>query len=284
MGGSLLKEKAYAKINLFLNVVNKRFDGYHDLEMIMVPVQLHDELTFSVLPSKEIMVESDLLITTKIEDNLVYRVAGYLQTKFSVDNGVKIQIKKRIPIAAGLAGGSADAAATIRGLNKLWKLGLSFEDMANIGLKFGSDVPFCVYNKPCIAKGRGEELLFLDTKLKLPILIVNPGIPISTKEVFSRVKNENFTERKITCMANAIYNKNIPLLIRELHNSLEPIAFKIEPKIKEIKQQMIRWGKCGALMSGSGASVFAIAEEKSTLKELSQLFDNEPFSCLTQTL
>ncbi len=277
-------EKAYAKINLFLNVVSKRFDGYHDLEMIMVPVKLHDKLQFIRLETKDILVLSNITITTNDKDNLVYKVASYMQKEYRVQNGVKIIINKQIPIAAGLAGGSADAAATIRGLNKLWKLNLTYEEMADLGLKFGSDIPFCIYNKPCIAKGRGEELVFLKQKLKFPILIVNPNVPISTKEVFSKVKKENITERKISYMANAIYNKNTKLIIKELHNSLESIAFELEPKIKQIKEQMTKWGKCGALMSGSGASVFAIAEKKNTLKELAQLYEREYFTCLTQTL
>ena len=225
----MVKEKAYAKINLFLNVVAKRFDGFHDLEMVMASLELHDVLEFKKHPDNEVLITGDTLITEDVKDNLVYKIACFLKDEFNVNEGVVINIKKNIPIAAGLAGGSADAAATLRGLNKLWKLNLSLDDMAKLGIEFGSDIPFCVYNKLCIAKGRGEELVFLNQKLNIPVLIVNPNIKISTKEVFSQVNPDNIIEKKISNMTNAIFNKNFDLISRELHNSLEEITFKMNP-------------------------------------------------------
>ncbi len=244
----MIKEKAYAKINLFLNVVNKRVDGYHDLDMVMAAINFYDELTFKKNDNGEIIVSSDIEITAKQEDNTVYQVAKFLKEEFDVNEGVTINIKKNIPIAAGLAGGSADAAATFRGLNKLWKLKLSLDEMAKLGVDFGADIPFCIYNKLCIAKGKGEELFFLKNKLKTPILLVNPNIRIGTKEVFSKVVKEKLVERKISDMTSAIYNKNHELMARELHNSLESIAFEMEPEIREIKNKMIDLGLDGALM------------------------------------
>jgi 4-diphosphocytidyl-2-C-methyl-D-erythritol kinase len=279
----MIIEKAYAKINLFLNVINKRFDGYHDLEMVMASVNLYDELSFKLNHSKTINIESNITITKKIEENIVFKIIKHLQTTYNIDQGVDVFIKKSIPISAGLAGGSADAAAALRGLNKLWKLDLSFDELAEIGLKYGSDIPFCIYNKLCIAKGRGEKLFFLDKKLNIPILLINPRIPVSTKEVFSKVLKEDLVERKISNMTNAIYNHNVPLIIRELHNSLEPIAFKMEPKIEQIKKQLLQWGAEGALMSGSGATVFAIGNKK-ILKQLSELFNDKYFVKLTKII
>ena len=278
----MLKEKAYAKINLFLNVVGKRFDGYHDLEMVMASVDLYDLLSFTRTESKNITVTSDVEITTKMEENIVFQIASFLQDEFDVSEGVKIDIKKKIPIAAGLAGGSADAAATFRGLNKLWKLGLSLEDMAKLAVRFGADIPFCIYNKLCIARGKGEDLFFLENKLKTPILIVNPNIEISTKAVFNQVKQDEIITKKITDMTSAMFNKNYELMARELHNSLESIAFEIAPEIRNIKNQMIDLGLDGALMSGSGASVFGISKDKSKLKYVYEIMKDDYFKILTK--
>jgi len=278
----MVKEKAYAKINLFLNVVNKRFDGYHDLEMVMASIDLFDVLTFQHNSDGDIHLSSDTVITGDPNDNIVYQIAKHMKQTFHIKQGVDIHIKKDIPIAAGLAGGSADGAATLRGLNKLWKLGLSLDQLAEIGLQFGSDIPFCIYNKLCIAKGRGEDLVFLDKKLNIPILLVNPNIRMSTKDVFSRIKEEHLVEHKINDMANGIFHHNIPLIIRELHNSLETIAFEMEPRIQEIKEQMVQWGLDGALMSGSGATVFGLAIKKSQLKHVAEIFNDQYFIRLTK--
>lgn len=278
----MVKEKAYAKLNLFLNVVNKRFDGYHDLEMVMASIDLFDTLTFRPNKTGDISITSDTVITGDPLDNIVYQIATHMKKTYQINTGVDIHITKEIPIAAGLAGGSADGAATLRGLNTLWKLNLTLEELAEIGLSFGSDIPFCVYNKLCIARGRGEDLAFLDNKLNIPVLLVNPNIRMSTKEVFSHVKEEELTEHKISDMTNGIYNHNIPLIIRELHNSLEPIAFEMQPRIKEIKEQMINWGLEGALMSGSGATVFGLSTKKSQLKHVAEIFNDQYFVKLTK--
>lgn len=277
----MIKEKAYAKINLFLNVVNKRFDGYHDLEMVMAPIEFFDVLSFKKKKSKEITITSNVPIT-KQEDNIVYIIASYLQATYNIQKGVQIQIDKHIPMGAGLGGGSADGAATLRGLNKLWKLKLSMDELATIGLKFGSDIPFCIYNKLAIAKGRGENLVFLENSLNIPVLLVNPNIHVSTKEVFSHVKEENLVEHKISNMTNAIYNNNIRLIIRELHNSLEQITFSLEPEVESVKKQLLQWGLEGALMSGSGATVFGLCTSKSKLKEVARIFGDSHFVLLTK--
>ncbi len=278
----MIKEKAYAKINLFLNVVNKRFDGYHDLEMVMAAIDFYDVLTFENNPFGNIKVTSDKTITENYEDNIVYKIAKFLKEEFKIEQGVNIKITKNIPIAAGLAGGSADGAATFRGLNKLWKLKLSLDEMASLGEKFGADVPFCIYNKLCIARGKGEELVFLKNKLKTPLLLVNPGVKISTKEVFSKVNPEEITHRKISDMTSAIYNNNHELMARELHNSLESITFEMEPEIQKIKNEMINLGLDGALMSGSGATVFGISKNKVKLKYVYEIMNDKYFKLITK--
>ncbi|MBN2605044.1 MAG: 4-(cytidine 5'-diphospho)-2-C-methyl-D-erythritol kinase [Bacilli bacterium] len=278
----MIKEKAYAKINLFLNVINKRFDGYHDLEMVMTAINLYDVLTFKEDTSGSIKIKSNIEITTNENDNIVYKVAELLKEEFNVTSGVEINIEKNIPIAAGLAGGSADAAAAFRGLNRLWKLKLSLDDMAKMGVNLGADIPFCIYNKVCIAKGKGEELFFINHKLRTRVLLVNPNTKISTKEVFKRVNKEDLVDVKITDMTSAIYNKNYELMARELHNSLEKISFEMEPKIREIKNQMIDLGLDGALMSGSGATVFGISRDKKKLLHALEIMNDDYYKLVTR--
>ena len=168
------------------------------------------------------------ILTKNIEDNIVYKIAIFLQEDFQISEGVTIHIKKNIPIAAGLAGGSADAAATFRGLNKLWKLRLSLDDMAKLAINYGADIPFCIYSKLSIARGKGEDLLFISKKLKTKVLLVNPNVRISTKDVFNKINEKDLHHVKITNMSSAIYNKNYEIMVRELHNSLEKIAFEME--------------------------------------------------------
>ena len=278
----MLKENAYAKINLFLNVLNKRVDGYHDLEMVMASVDLYDILSFESNIENSITVLCDKEITAKMEDNVVYKIAQHLKDTYNIEQGVTIHIKKNIPLAAGLAGGSADGAATLRGLNKFWKLNLALDDLAEIRSKFGSDIPFCIYNKLCVARGRGEELVFLDQKLNCPILLVNPNIEISTKEVFEKVQQEELTYRKISDMTSGIYNRNFELFSRELFNSLERVVFKLVPEVEEIKTQLKYWGIKASLMSGSGATVFGISKDKKKLKTAAATFSDDYFKILTK--
>ncbi len=278
----MIKEKAYAKINLFLNVVAKRIDGYHDLEMVMAPIDLFDVLTFKKLDKDDIIVKSNVQITKKMEENLVYKIAKGIQRDFNISKGVEITIKKQIPIAAGLAGGSADAAATLRGLNRLWKLELSLEDLATIGSHYGSDIPFCVYNKLCVARSKGEDLIFLNKKLKMHVLLVNPNVRISTPDIFKQVKKEDLVVQKLTKITSPIHNENYGYIENELFNFLEKYAFRIEPKIKDIKDKIRETGVRGVLMSGSGATVFAISKDKRKLQNTMDLFNDLYFKKLTK--
>jgi 4-diphosphocytidyl-2C-methyl-D-erythritol kinase len=277
-----MKEKAYAKINLFLNVIGKRFDGYHDLEMVMAALDLHDVLTFKGIEENKVVVTSNQTITEKEEDNIVYKVARLLKEEFNVARGVEIHIKKNIPVAAGLAGGSADAAAAFRGLNRLWKLNLTKEDMVKLSSNLGADIPFCIHNKLCIARGKGEELFFLEKHLNAHVLLVNPNFHVHTKEVFAKVKEEHLTDKKITTMSNAIYNDNYELVVKELYNALEPISFDLAPEIREIKNFLIDEGLRAVLMSGSGPTVFALSKNKKKLKEIQGKIDDSFTTILTK--
>ncbi|MFP4286237.1 MAG: 4-(cytidine 5'-diphospho)-2-C-methyl-D-erythritol kinase [Candidatus Izemoplasmataceae bacterium] len=277
-----MKEKAYAKINLFLDVLGKRLDHYHDLEMVMAPLALHDVLTFELLEEDKIELTESIKICDDPKENLVYKVAKFLKEQFSIPLGVKIHIEKNIPIAAGLAGGSADAAATLRGLNKLFKLKQSLEDLAKIGEIFGADIPYCIYNKLCIARGKGEDLFFLNKHLNLPVLIITPYIKVSTKEIFSIIKEEDIKPIKITNMTNAIYNKNKTLIYKELYNALMPFTFKLFPEVEKLSEMISAHNPEGFLMSGSGPSFFIFTKNKTNLKEIESHFKESNFTLITK--
>ncbi len=278
----MVKEKAYAKINLFLDVLGKREDGFHNIETIMVPIDLYDSIELTVQEAPQVEVTSNIPITDVPEENLVHKVAIFMIEKFKITKGLKIHIVKRIPIAAGLAGGSADAAATLRGINKVFRLKLSNEQLAEMGELFGSDIPHCIYNKPCIARGKGEQLMFLKQTCKWPILIVTPKIQVSTKTVFQSVNMDEVINRKITKMSNAIYNRNYDLAVRELYNALEPFTFKLFPEVKALKEALDRENADGILMSGSGPSIVVFSQNKKDLQEISKKYQEKNNVILTK--
>ncbi len=263
-----VKERAFAKINLYLDILGKRPDNYHDLEMVMVGVKLHDTLVFSKCEDQKIDLTTSIKITDKPEDNLVYEVVEFMMKEYDIKEGVNIHLEKRIPIAAGLAGGSADAAAAFRAMNKLFKLKLSNEQLARLAEPFGADIPFCIYNKPCIARGKGEQLFFLDRKLKLPVLLVTPDIEVPTKKVYQQVDVSKVPNVKITSMTNAIYNKNYELFTQKAHNALEQFAFKIYPEIKTLKDNLKAYKPDLVLMSGSGPTMMVFDSDKKLLEKI----------------
>lgn len=276
------REKAYAKINLFLNVVSRRTDGYHELEMVMAPLKLHDTLTFKRVKERNIIVKSNKEITKNTEDNIVFKVAHYLMENFDVHEGVEIFIEKRIPQGGGLGGGSADAAATLRGLNKLWKLDLSKDDMAQIGVQFGADIPFCVYNKMAIARGIGEQLTFIKSKFRPHVLLVNPNIEVATKTVFQNLNQDDFEQKSVSKIVEALQTNEFTDIVSELYNHLETSTFDLHPVIREIKNSIIDSGLKGTLMSGSGATVFAVCIDKQKVQEVSKSLNKDYFNILTK--
>ncbi|MFP4077523.1 MAG: 4-(cytidine 5'-diphospho)-2-C-methyl-D-erythritol kinase [Candidatus Izemoplasmataceae bacterium] len=280
----MVREKAHAKINLFLDILGKRLDNYHDLEMIMVSLKLHDTLSFSKRSDEKVVLHSEKPITENVEDNLVYKVVRHLLDAYLIETGVDVHIEKNIPIAAGLAGGSADAAASLRGMNRLFNLELSLDQLADIGVTFGADIPFCVHNRLCIARGKGEELLFLKRNLKMPVLLVTPPIEVSTKQVYDLVDMDKVKNVKITTMTNAIYNKNYELLVRNLHNALEPFSFELFPEIRQLKESLKTEGADAVLMSGSGPTLVVFDKNAHLLKELADKYRDTNTVHLTKTL
>ncbi|MFW5838320.1 MAG: 4-(cytidine 5'-diphospho)-2-C-methyl-D-erythritol kinase [Bacillota bacterium] len=277
-----MKEKAHAKINLYLDILNKRPDQFHNLEMVMAPLKLHDTLYFKAYLKGSVLITSSIPITDNVEDNLVYKIATYMIDTYAIDSGVHIHIDKRIPIAAGLAGGSADAAATLRGMNRLFKLRLSLETLADIGETFGADIPHCIYNKLCIARGKGEQLVFLNIKLKSTIMLIAPNIRVSTKKVFQAVDMELVPKKKINGINNAIYNRDYDLIVKELYNALEPFTFKKFPKVGALKEELESFQVEGVLMSGSGPTLFVLDRNKKKRQAIFEKFQEKHRVILTK--
>jgi 4-diphosphocytidyl-2-C-methyl-D-erythritol kinase len=256
-------EKAQAKINLTLDALYKRPDGYHEVEMVMQTVDLSDHLTFTEREDDEIVLSCTAPYIPLDERNLVYQAALLVKETFGVRRGIQIHIDKRIPVAAGLAGGSSDAAATLRGLNKVWGLNQTLEQLAELGAKIGSDVPFCIYGGTAIARGRGEKIEHLPKVAPMWVVLVKPPIAVSTAEVYSRLRVEEIEEHPDTLgMVEALASGDIKQISAKMGNVLEDVTFKMHPEVERLKSQLLKFGAKGALMSGSGPTVFALVERE----------------------
>lgn len=260
--------KAPAKINLSLDVLFKRPDGYHEVEMIMTTIDLADRLEFTLLDRREIYILSHNRFVPDDQRNLAYQAAKILQERFSVDKGVAIMIEKNIPVAAGLAGGSSDAAATLRGLNKLWDLGLSLDELAELGAEIGSDVSFCVYGGTALAKGRGEKILHLPPPPTCWVVLAKPFIGVSTADVYRRLNVNGINHPNTQQMIEAIKEGDFAGVCSNMGNVLEDVTFKLHPEVESIKEQMKRFGADAVLMSGSGPTVFGLVHHDSRMQRV----------------
>lgn len=252
-------KKAYAKINLGLDVLRRRPDGYHEIKMIMQTVDIHDTLTFSVSTQPGIILNIDSKELSAGSDNLICRAAERLLEASGIKQGVEIFLEKRIPIAAGMAGGSADAAATLHGLNELFELGYSLEELQQIGVKLGADIPYCLMGGTALSEGIGEILTKLPTPPQCTLVIAKPDINVSTKFVYENLHADSLTYHPdIDGMMAAINDANLGGITDRLGNVLETVTIREYPIINEIKTLMKDEGAEGALMSGSGPTVFGI--------------------------
>ncbi|WP_035100384.1 4-(cytidine 5'-diphospho)-2-C-methyl-D-erythritol kinase [Aneurinibacillus terranovensis] len=264
-----LMVKAPAKINLTLDVLYKRPDGYHEIEMVMTTIDLADRLTIEPRRENKITLDCSACYLPLDERNHVYQAAKLVKERFHVDEGVHIYIDKQIPIAAGLAGGSSDAAAAIRGLNKLWDLNMSVEEMAELGSHIGSDVSFCVYGGTAVARGRGERIERLPSPPSCWVILAKPPIGVSTAEVYGALRMDRLTERgKSQQMIEAIWHRDFPGICRSLGNHLESVTLVKYPDVCVIKDRMSRFGADGVLMSGSGPTVFALTDKESRVNRI----------------
>ncbi len=257
--------KAPAKINLTLDVLHKRPDGYHEVEMIMTTVDLADRLELEELRKDEIRIISHNRFVPDDSRNLAYQAAKLLKERYGIQKGVSIQIDKVIPVAAGLAGGSSDAAAALKGLNQLWNLGLSLDELAEIGSEIGSDVSFCVYGGTALATGRGEKIEHLPAPPNCWVVLAKPTIGVSTGEVYKNLKLDRMKRPDTRAMIEAIKESNYEKMCRNMGNVLESVTLNAHPEVALIKEQMIRFGADAVLMSGSGPTVFGLIRHDSRM-------------------
>ncbi|MEK4227894.1 4-(cytidine 5'-diphospho)-2-C-methyl-D-erythritol kinase [Solibacillus sp. FSL H8-0538] len=258
----MLYVKAPAKINLTLDVLYKRPDHYHEVEMIMTTVDLADRIGLEPRKDGLIKIISADRFVPDDERNFAYQAAKLLKDTYGIDEGVSITIEKEIPIAAGLAGGSSDAAATLRGLNELWELNLSVDELAEHGAKIGSDVPFCVYGGTALATGRGEKIQKLPAPPTCWVVLAKPKIGVSTADVYGGLKLEGIEHPNTKQMIQAIKTNSYEQLCQSLGNVLETVTFNLHPEVIMIKEQMHRFGADAVLMSGSGPTVFGLVDNE----------------------
>ena len=270
-----------AKINLGLNVIKKRVDGFHDLETVFFPLQLSDIITFAKVDKT--MFNSTSVILNKLEDNLILKAKSLLEKKIGKEFHLKIFLEKNIPIGGGLGGGSSNAAATLKAINKLFNLELKNNDLFEYALTLGSDVPYFLNPVPIYAESKGEILHPINLELPYPILVINPGINISTRWAFSLIQPEAPINKLSELIKVGI--TDLDKLKSLVKNDFEPIVFKKYPQIKKIKEELYIMGAKFALMSGTGSSVYGIFSNlqkaywaKEYFKQNNFTYLNNPFT------
>ncbi|KGE19953.1 4-(cytidine 5'-diphospho)-2-C-methyl-D-erythritol kinase [Paenibacillus wynnii] len=262
-------EKAPAKINLMLDVLHKRPDGFHEVEMIMTMVDLADRLELSEMPRDSIIISSQAGYIPLDEKNLAFQAARLIKDRYDVKSGVHIHLDKRIPVAAGLAGGSSDAAATLRGLNRLWGLGIPTQELLSLGAELGSDVPFCITGGTALATGRGEKLTPIGSPPQCWVVLAKPPINVSTAEVYGRFRSNNIgVHPSSLLMRKAIEEGDFQDVCDKLGNVLEEVTLKLHPEVQQLKEAMIKLGADGVLMSGSGPTVFGLVSKQSKVARI----------------
>ncbi|EGQ23155.1 MULTISPECIES: 4-(cytidine 5'-diphospho)-2-C-methyl-D-erythritol kinase [Sporosarcina] len=264
----MIYEKAPAKINLTLDVLHKRPDGFHEVEMIMTTVDLADRIWLRLTSERSITIKASHRFVPNDRKNLAYQAADLLRKRYRVNEGVEITLDKNIPIAAGLAGGSSDAAATLRGLNRLWKLGLSLDELAVLGAEIGSDVSFCVYGGTAIANGRGEKITHLSPPPNCWVILAKPSIGVSTGNIYGQLDLSTVSHPKTAQMIEALKEGDYNKMCASLGNVLEPVTMGLHDEVVVLKEQMERFGADAVLMSGSGPTVFGLVRQESRVPKI----------------
>ena len=260
--------KALAKINLGLDVVRRRDDGYHEVRMIMQTIHLFDRLEIRRTKEPGIHIHTNLSFLPVNEGNLVYKAADLLMKEFDITEGVELQLNKRIPVAAGMAGGSTDGAAMLYGMNQIFGLGIDRRGLMERGLLLGADVPYCLMRGTALAEGIGEELTQLPPMVKCPVLIAKPPISVSTKFVYQNLKLDEHTQHPdIDALVSDIKKKDLKGVCSHMGNVLESVTIPNYPVIAKIKEQMLLSGATASMMSGSGPTVFGLFEDEETAKK-----------------
>lgn len=250
--------KAPAKINLALDVLRKREDGFHEVNMVMTTIDLADRLEIGELSADRIHLTTSSGFLPEDDRNLAYRAAQLVKDRFGIQKGVSIAIDKQIPVAAGLAGGSSDAAAVFRALNRLWQLGLSKGQLAELGTEIGSDVAFCVHGGTALARGRGEVLSRVSSPPPCWVVLAKPDVGVSTKETYQQLNLKRADHPNVGAVVQAIEENNYYALCAGLGNIFEKLTIRKVPQVAQIKEKMLHLGADGVLMSGSGPTVFGL--------------------------
>ena len=265
-----MRLKALAKINLGLDVLRRKEDGYHEVKMIMQTINLHDQIHMKKIKEDEIRIRTNLYYLPNNENNLAYKAAKMLKDEFHLPGGVFINLKKYIPVAAGMAGGSSDAAAVLFGMNKMYGLKLSMQELMDRGVKLGADVPYCIMRGTALAEGIGENLTKLPAMPKCHILIAKPPINVSTKFVYENLHANDLKPEDhppVDTQIEALQEGDLEKLVANMGNVLERVTVPEYPVIDEIRQLMLDSGALGAMMSGSGPTVFGIFTSYAKAKE-----------------
>lgn len=258
-----MRLRALAKINLGLDVLGRREDGYHELRMIMQTINMYDQLDMEISKEPGIKITTNLPYVPVNQNNLVYRAANMLMEEFQIKEGLTVDLQKMIPVAAGMAGGSSDAAAAMIGVNRLFQLGLSVKALMERGVKIGADVPYCLLRGTALAEGIGDKLRALPACPDCYVLIGKPGISVSTKFVYENLRaNELKSHPRIDEMLDAIQWHNLYKMADLMENVLETVTIPQYPIIEEIKNHMKEHGALNAMMSGSGPTVFGLFDDK----------------------
>lgn len=259
-----IKLNSHAKINLFLDVLNKRPDGYHNIKSVMQEIDLHDEVQI-IENQSGIIISCDNYNVPLDEKNTCYKAAKLIKEKFNINLGVNILIKKIIPTEAGLAGGSGNAAAVIKGLNNLWNLGMTIDEMKEIGIKVGADVPFCLTGGTCLCEGVGDKITELKPFKWDNIIIIKPDFSISTPLAYKNVTDKEYNYYKSNKILDFINNNDYYNTCLSIANTLEIAAIKLQPQVILIKEDLINSGAISSLMTGSGSSVYGFYNDNTSM-------------------
>ncbi|MEG0978188.1 MAG: 4-(cytidine 5'-diphospho)-2-C-methyl-D-erythritol kinase [Bacilli bacterium] len=274
-------KQAHAKVNLALNVIGKRADGYHELEMIMVPLSLHDTIHIEI--SEQDSLRSDDPSMPCNDSNTIMKAIKLMRGKYALKHAYCVYVEKSIPMQAGLGGGSSDAATILKAINEIESLNLSEDELVLLGKQVGADVCFCIKDTCALVSGIGEKIEPFKNHCDFSMLLVKPAMGVSTKEAYETLDIQQAIHPDCSSVKEALNKDDFAYLCASLGNTLESSAFKIAPKVLELKQQLIDYGFEGVLMSGSGSTVFAITRNNELLERAKEAFKKQyPFVEVTK--
>lgn len=277
---AMIRLKAYAKINIGLDVIRKREDNYHEVRMIMQTIDLYDKLVMKEIKDDKIVIKTNLSYLPTNENNLVYKAVRLIKNQFHINSGVLIHLEKHIPVAAGMAGGSADCAAALKGMNKLFRLGLSEKELMEIGVSLGADVPYCIMGGTALSEGIGEILTPLSPMPMCHVLIVKPSMHISTKFVYENLNIQGLKSHPdIDGIITSIQQNDLHGIASRLENVLETVTIASYPVLGEIKKAIVQKGGLGALMSGSGPAIFGLFDNPFAARDARKAIRHMNRSC-----